>query len=499
MARYVMANRRAGKFTDTAKRMSRSAMASTMAAFSTGAIVVSDTEPEDPTARRSAVFEADPEEVAAITSTMSDDVMVEPEILHFNESVVPMDFLQGSRDTLAVSMAGATGGSLTVTVKGNKRSLRGAEVILFLRGFGGSSRRLQDVTRTNGTVTFQFSTFFQPSAIIAVPAGNFWGMVARGPSGSITIDCPALPQNGPLEWWHKISGVSRHVKSRGKGIRVGVVDSGTGPHPCLDHVSDIGAFINGVHDPSGGADSGSHGSHVNGIIGARPTKAGQYAGVAPGCNQFSARVFPANGGANQLDIANAIDSLSRDHKVDLINMSLGAETGSLIEQDAIQDALERGTLCVCAAANSSGPVEFPAAFPETVAISALGLEGWGPPGSISSTRLPQDPSKFGNENLYLANFSCFGPEITAGTGGVGILSTVPERFGLKAPYASMGGTSMASPLACGTLAALLSKSTVYKALPRNDTRSAMARKILRDNCRDIGLDRRFQGHGVPDV
>jgi subtilisin len=238
---------------------------------------------------------------------------------------------------------------------------------------------------------------------------------------------------------------------------------------------------------------------VCGIIGARPVSPGHYGGIAPGVDLYVARVFPPDGGANQGDIVLAIDALSRTHQVDLINMSLGAEQGSQIERDAIQDALERGTLCICAAGNSSGAVGYPAAFSETVAISALGLLGWAPEGTSSAGRLPEEPEKFGDEGLFLANFSCFGPEISATAPGVGYISTVPARHGLSAPYAAMDGTSMASPAACGALAALLSQDTDYQTMPRDQTRAEMARTILRRRCRDIGLEPDYQGRGVPDA
>ena len=183
----------------------------------------------------------------------------------------------------------------------------------------------------------------------------------------------------------------------------------------------------------------------------------------------------------------------------ILLLSLGSPQPSEIERDAIIDAAERGTLCVCAAANSNGPVEFPAAFPETLAISAIGLIGWGPVGSLASLRLPQDFERFGFDNLYHANFSCFGPEITGAAPGVGIISTVPERFGMSAPYAAMGGTSMASPAACAALAAILSRDRIYKSLPRNDMRTAHARKRFRESCCDIGLDPIYQGSGMPHL
>ena len=68
------------------------------------------------------------------------------------------------------------------------------------------------------------------------------------------------------------------------------------------------------------------------------------AGIAPGVSLFNARVFcDETTGASQADIANALDELSRNRRVDLVNLSLGATSPSQIELDAIRDALERGT------------------------------------------------------------------------------------------------------------------------------------------------------------
>ena len=66
--------------------------------------------------------------------------------------------------------------------------------------------------------------------------------------------------------------VQNHHGSSEEGdqaIKVGVIDSGCGPHPALDHVTDFGSYIDGEYDQNGGLDSGSHGTHVCGTIGAR--------------------------------------------------------------------------------------------------------------------------------------------------------------------------------------------------------------------------------------
>jgi len=287
----------------------------------------------------------------------------------------------------------------------------------------------------------------------------------------------------------------------GRGIRIGVVDTGAGPHPCLRHIEYIGAFLGGnAFPPSLAADVGEHGSHVCGTIGARPAEVGHYAGVAPGCDLLVARVFQGpETGASNADIANAIDALSQQHGADLINLSLGADIPSQVVQLAIQEAADRGTLCICAAGNNGGAVLYPAAFPEAVAVAALGLAGWGPRGSLSAARLPADGTLLGHRNLYAANFTSHGGAIGCAAPGVGILAAVPNRHGAVPLHAAMDGSSMASPVACGALAALLSRDASYRALPRDARRTEASRQILAEALYTVGLPSEYEGRGMPQL
>lgn len=473
------------------------AMAAALAMLSADADVVRDSADVGPDVRRRAMVRTEPATIRAMQDRFGNALRVEPEILHVPAPVPPIDFLGLAPATsTARPQAGARG--LSVTVTGGGGPLRDAALVLYLRG-GGAENAVPGTTDAAGRARFDFPALYSPAALAVVPVAGFWSLSVRGPRDGQTIDCPALPADGPVGWWHEVVGAARAGKVRGRSIKVGIIDTGVGPHPCLDHVTDIGSFVGGTFDAAGGADSGSHGTHVCGIVGARPVEAGQYAGVAPGVKLYSARVFPPDGGANQMDIADALDALSAVHEADLVNMSLGAPVGSRIERDAILDALARGTLCVCAAGNEAGPVSYPAAFPETVAVSALGAEGRSPPGTQSASRLPASPERFGDEGLYLADFSCSGPEIACAAPGVGIVSTVPAHGGRAMPYAAFDGTSMASPLACGTLAALLAASPGYRAMPRDADRAATARRLLLARCRNIGLDPVFQGRGVPTL
>lgn len=500
MAEYVMANRRAGKFHESQKQASRAAFGMALNTLSAGIDIENDNEPADQESRRIVVFQAEPNEIEILGRDLPDDVILEPRIDHWPTSMVPLQFQIGDvSPSDAAPFPTGTGNKIRIDVVGAGNALAGADVIVFFRAFGDLTTSDRRTTPANGRVTFSYSDVWVPQTAIVVPAGDHWVMVHFGPSGNLTIECPPLPKTGPLAWWHNAMGVNRASNSRGAGISVGVCDTGIGPHGDLAHATDIGAFINNVHLPNDGADVDSHGSHVCGTIGARPDQnSGSFQGIASGVDLFSARVFPSpDKGASNADIANAIDALSIDHQVDLINLSLGASQGSAIVQDVMQDARERGTLCVCAAGNSDGPVEFPGAFPEGAAVAALGQIGWGPIGSMASLRLPSTSDRIGDQNLYHANFSCFGDEITCAAPGVGYISTVPERFGLTLPYAPMGGTSMASPATCGLLAAILAESDAYTATNRDFTRSSMALSLLKQHSVDIGMQAKFQGAGIP--
>src|SRR5260370_28720271 len=97
--------------------------------------------------------------------------------------------------------------------------------------------------------------------------------------------------------------------------------------------------------------------------------------MAPGCDLFHARVFKGEGpqdGPTQADIINAIDSLSRDHQCDLINMSLGGGPRAAVEEDAVHAGAERGTLCICASGNYDAPLPLLPASLRYLAAAAPG-------------------------------------------------------------------------------------------------------------------------------
>jgi subtilisin family serine protease len=501
MAEYVLVNRRSGMFTNNAKIASRATVQATLGLL-TSAQIVADHKPKDPLARQVVLLEADAEQVAALRAKLSADSILEPAVRRNLHRRIPIE-LRPAMPLAVTEKAGAT--SYKVTVTGGGKPLGNIQVMLYLRDPGGQVQTTTVNTNASGKLTLPLPRGFQIAFVEPIPYASFWIMLAEAPPSGSTIDCLpiAKAQAGGSGWWHGAMGVIVSDTKRGTGIKVGVIDTGCGPHRNLAHVTLVGAFIDGkLLPPAQATDVAEHGTHTSGIIGARPTKASDYAGMAAGCDLFHARVFKGEGpqdGPTQADIINAIDSLSRDHQCDLINMSLGGGPQSAAEEDAIRDAAERGTLCVCSAGNDNGPIEFPGAYPECAAVSAIGKVGWAPAGTFSAGNRPREASKMGQNNLFLASFSCFGPTLACAAPGVGIVSTVPDRDGFVGTYMEMDGTSMASPAACGTLAAILSQDTTYKATPRDISRSKRAALVLSQHCKPFGLPVKFEGRGLPSV
>jgi subtilisin family serine protease len=318
-----------------------------------------------------------------------------------------------------------------------------------------------------------------------------------------------LPRSGPLGWWHNVLGLGRYAADLGTGIRVGIIDTGIGPHPYLAHAKQAGAIVEGIFDPSASAttDVAEHGTHVAGIIGARPQDTNDFAGIAPGAELVALRVYPGGGApgaeagfATNGDISQAITRLSAAEECDIINLSSGGLLRSEIENDRITAAFNRGTLMVCSAGNGGGPpVLFPAADPNVIGVSAMGILNCAPALALDALSLPTQPDRFTNAGAYLAAFSSFGPEIKCIAPGVGIISTVPSAGASAPAYLAGSGTSMSAPVLTGTLAALLSRDSVYKSLPRTRERAFWAWNALARTLRPLGLAFPYQGFGLPTI
>ncbi len=96
--------------------------------------------------------------------------------------------------------------------------------------------------------------------------------------------------------------------------------------------------------------------------------------------------------------------------------------------------------------------------------------------------------------------SCFGSKIDCAAPGVGIIAPVHDLEGrVDTLFGAMDGTSMASPVACGVAAALLSRHPGLATVPPDASRAALCRSLLVAGLQDAGLAWRYQGRGIAFV
>ncbi|MFI8003430.1 S8 family serine peptidase [Streptomyces sp. NPDC086010] len=230
--------------------------------------------------------------------------------------------------------------------------------------------------------------------------------------------------------------------NRGEGVDVAVLDSGYDPdHPDLRGVvEDSESFVPGetVTDRNG------HGTHVaSTIAGSGAASDGREKGVAPGVDLHVGKVLDDSGSGYDSWIVAGMEWAARDAHARVISMSLGsnanADGETVLARSVNELSEETGALFTIAAGNS-GPDARTVRSPGT-ADAALTV------GAVDSADAIADFSsrgpRYGDDALK--------PEITAP--GVGILAARSQYapWG-SGSYASLSGTSMATPHVAGAAA-----------------------------------------------
>lgn len=231
-------------------------------------------------------------------------------------------------------------------------------------------------------------------------------------------------------------------------VDVAVIDTGIDlQHPDLNAVAGINC-ASSTGCSGDGDDDHFHGTHVAGSIGALDNDIG-VVGVAPGARVHAVKVLSSSGSGFTSWVVAGIDWVAANaDTIEVANMSLGGSGYSQAQYDAIQGAVDAGVAFAVAAGNSAAPASgyTPAAFDNVLTVSALADFDGNPGGTGSATcRSDQDDT--------LAGFSNYGDAVDITAPGVCIRSTYPIEQG---SYATISGTSMASPHAAGGLALLAS-------------------------------------------
>ncbi len=174
-----------------------------------------------------------------------------------------------------------------------------------------------------------------------------------------------LRQIGLEAAWDTTTGAAQVI--------VAVLDTGADlTHPDL--AAKLVPGYDFAFDDSIPADDHGHGSHVAGIVGAASDNGIGVAGVAWGSRIMPVKVFDESGTGTDSSVAEGI-CWAADHDARIINISGGTTAAGLVVRDAVAYAVGKGCLVIAAAGNGyeSGNVpHYPAAFPQVVAVGAVG-------------------------------------------------------------------------------------------------------------------------------
>lgn len=177
-------------------------------------------------------------------------------------------------------------------------------------------------------------------------------------------------------------------------------------------------------------DHEGHGTHVNGIVGAKGNNGIGVSGINWDVSLMAVRAgYKTPGGGGSLAYADIADAIryAVDNGADVLNFSFGGPWSSSTLLNAIDYAASRGVVMVAAAGNEiTDLAHYPSSYPSVL--------------SVAATR--------GSSGRH-AEFSNYGYAVDISAPGKNILSTK-----VKGDYVKNSGTSMASPVIAGAVALL---------------------------------------------
>ncbi|NIM58161.1 MAG: S8 family serine peptidase, partial [Candidatus Aminicenantes bacterium] len=158
----------------------------------------------------------------------------------------------------------------------------------------------------------------------------------------------------------------------GSMIKVAILDTGIDfDHPDLWR--NIKGGINIIKPHKSADDDGGHGTHLAGTVAAIDNDFGVI-GVGPEIHLYAVKVLNKKGVGWLSDIIDGLDWCI-DNQIQVINMSFGSLEENQSFHEAIIRTYQAGITMVAAAGNNgedSGLIEYPAFYPETIAVSAVG-------------------------------------------------------------------------------------------------------------------------------
>jgi serine protease len=298
----------------------------------------------------------------------------------------------------------------------------------------------------------------------------------------------------PLErfQWHlpRIQAPAAWGVSRGAGVTIAVLDTGVayenrGPYrraPELAAARLVGGhdFVGGDAHPDDVPPPGgrrSHGTQIATIIAATAGNGVGGSGVAPEASIMPVRVLRPDTGGSARAIAAGL-RFAADHGAQVANLSIAGPAPSRALRDAVRYATRKGVTIVAAAGNDGGSrVSWPAAYPEVIAVGAVGKDLRR--ASYSNTGAALDlvaPGGEGDDDV-----SGFGPQD-------GVLGQTLKGGPATFCFCLSASTSAAAAEVSGVAALLIASGRA--------TTPAAIRAALRRSARDLGAPGRDDAYGA---
>jgi subtilisin family serine protease len=332
---------------------------------------------------------------------------------------------------------------------------------------------------------------------------NHWDRLIETPRlspGTNTVKLRSLAEVYPHFPAHKLQGWGQRLlglepgsgRLDGKGIKIGVIDSGCdNTHPLLKQVAQGKDFTASASDAGWAQDMLSHGTHCSGIINASSLGEG-VVGCAPGAELHAFKVLP---GGHVSDLVAALDECIQ-RELDIINISVVSTSFSELVAQKLQEARQKGIACIVAAGNNAySPPLFPATLPGVMTVAAIGKLKEFP--ADSSQVLSIIPQLVDADEVFPAAFSSVGPQIDISAPGVAIVSTVPGGG-----YAAADGTSAAASHITGLAAVVMAHHPLFQEgswAMRSEHRVRALFELIRTSAVPRFFDAQRGGAGVPDL
>lgn len=277
-------------------------------------------------------------------------------------------------------------------------------------------------------------------------------------------------------------------KLGGENVTIAYIDTGIFPH--LDFTSKKNRIINFVdliNERPRPYDDNGHGTFVAGAGSGNGFMSNKkYAGIAPNSNIIAIKALNHLGEATAIKILDAMQWIydyADKYNIRVVCMSFGSEPLGI--NDPIMKGAEvlwnKGIVMVAAAGNS-GP-EFETIKSPGVSSKIITV------GGLDDNRTNEE--KFDNNGFKIPEFSSRGPalrrykpDLIAPAVNITSCSNTPKKS-----YATLSGTSVATPMIAGMCALLLEKQ------PRM-TPDLVKYRII-STCRGITFNRNIEGSGVP--